>query len=110
MLIIFEDSVRVAHMVIHKMQPLTWQHHSCELCSPLGKVRSLTFKRSLFLEQEERGSGILSVVSHCKTVHAILRVSHFMSALQDLPPEVVPSQEYHTSIGLVLNGYRAMDI
>jgi hypothetical protein len=34
----------------------------------------------------------------------------FMSVLQDLIPEVIPSQKCHMNIGLILNSYGAMDI
>jgi hypothetical protein len=34
----------------------------------------------------------------------------FMSILQDLIPEVIPSQKCHMNMNPIINGYRAMDI
>jgi hypothetical protein len=35
---------------------------------------------------------------------------YFMSVLQNLIPEVIPSQKCHINMDPILNGYRAVDI
>jgi hypothetical protein len=50
------------------MQQYTWQHCTCKLCWPLGEAKSMTFKSSDFLVAGSKECGVLSVVSHHRTL------------------------------------------